>query len=82
MFEVTEGYRFEPVPVPAWDGWKEFGHITGVKILGSWSYHQNDITRIISRKFGSYRSPENRVKNEVMRDAVQELLLKYRVIPA
>ena len=74
MFEVTEDCRFEPVPVPEWDGYKEFGHIIGVKTLGSCSYYQSEISNIISATFRNYRSAENRLTSRVISEAVKELI--------
>ena len=74
VLEVTEEYRFEPVAVPEWDGYKEFGHIIGVKIIGSCSYYQSDLANIISATFKSYQRAENRVSSRVISEAVKEII--------
>ena len=73
LFTVTEGYTFEPVPVPAWRGEKEFGHVAGVNTFASFSYSLDEFTRIISAKFKGYQRPVNRVYSEAFINAVNEL---------
>ena len=79
LLEVTEGYRFEPVAVPEWDGYKEFGHIIGVKIIGSYSYYQSDITGMISEAFSIpyHWNPVSDVKSDVIIGAVKELIAHH-----
>ena len=76
LLEVTEGYRFEPVAVPVWEDTKEFGHIIGVKVLGSYSYYQNDLTGIISETFKKpyHWNSESLITSEVIISAVQQLI--------
>ena len=75
LLEVTEGYRFEAVPVPMWEGLKEFGHIIGVKIVGSWSYYQSDLAAIVSEAFKVpyHWNSESRITSDVVKGAVREL---------
>lgn len=81
VFKVTDEYRFETISVPGWGGFKEFGHIIGVEIAGSFSYSRDEITRTISTKFRSYQNPENRVHKEVFSNAIEELMSRIKKNP-
>lgn len=81
VFKVTDEYRFETISVPVWDNFKEFGHIIGVEIAGSFSYSRDEFTRIISAKFKGYQRPVNRVYSEVFINALEELMSRAKRNP-
>lgn len=74
VFKVTEPYKFNPIQVPVWGNFKEFGHVIGVEKFASFSYSLDEFTRIISAKFKGYQSAVNRVYSEAFKTALDELM--------
>ena len=81
VFKVTEAYKFNPIQVPVWDNFKEFGHIIGVEKLASFSYSLDELTREISAKFKGYQSAVNRVYSEAFISALDELMTRQNNNP-
>lgn len=81
VFKVTETYKFNPIQVPVWDNFKEFGHIIGVEKFASFSYSLDEFTRIISAKFKGYQSAVNRVYSEAFTNALDELMTRQNNNP-
>lgn len=52
----------------------DYGHVIPVETMASFSYNQNDTTRIVSAKMKAYRKAVNRVYNEVFINAIDVLL--------
>ncbi len=70
VVECTKSYYFSVL-----DGYGDFGHVIGVKVLFSCSYHGDKLAPItVSGKFKAYQKAVNRVNSSQFISAVDELI--------